>query len=210
MADTNLENKIESFSESISNKINAEYEEKLKQLNDELSIKTDNLMKEYEEKRVKILEETERALIAKKVSIISKEKTDTNREILKLQQEFVENIMLELNEKVKEYVDSDEYVVALPKSIVSFIGLLESSEYNIYLTKKDLDTLEADILINLSDKQKTKIILCPSKIDILGGFIIENKQKTFRVDNSLLSIVESKKELIGLEISKIFKTDYCN
>jgi len=208
VADTNLENKIESFSESISKKINAEHEEKLKCLADEISMKTDTLIKSYEERKVKILEETEKVLNEKKISINAKEKTDTNREVLKLQQKFAEDIMLELNKKVKNYVNSDEYIVTLPKTIASFLNALEVSEYNVYLTNKDLDRLEADILISLSDEQKSKVTLCPSKIDILGGFIIENKQKTFRVDNSLLSIVESKNELIGLEISKVFKTKF--
>ena len=201
----NLKNKVETFSESICNKINEEYEERVKLLADELNSKTNDLIRVYEEKKAKIIEETEKAFIAKKTSVIAKEEIDTNREVLKLQQKFADDVMLELNKKVKDYTNSDEYAITLPKTVANYFNVLEPGEYIVYLTNKDLNRLKTDILNNLSNEQKNKVTFDTPKIDILGGFIIENKQKTFRVDNSLISIVESEKELIGLEISKLFK-----
>jgi len=203
LTNINLKNKINYFLESIYSKLNAEQAERLQVLADEMEIKIDNIKEEYEVKKDKAMEENKKVYDLKKVAVFTKEKAEINKEILRLQQKATEDIMLELVKRIQEYVNSAEYKATLPKTVATYFSLLEKDDYNIYLTKKDVENLKEGVLANVPSELKNRISICATNINILGGFIIENKKRTFRVDNSLTTILESKQELVGMEILKI-------
>ncbi len=142
------------------------------------------------EKEIEVLRKKSEEEIRKKIDIIKKQELasaelENKKMLLEAKKDLIENVFAEVKKKV-ESLDSkkrQDYIEKLLEKIKNEIEV----EY-VYCNKKDA---------NLVKDFKAEAA------DIIGGLIVENKDKTIKVDYSFDSMLESIKENELQEVNKI-------
>lgn len=175
-------------------------EEKCKEILEELEEKNNNTIKEKEE----ILQKRKKEIInrrfqlaeVQKNEIVSKAIQENRERVLSKRQEALDDLILALEEKARQFVATEEYNVYLINSIEKLINTSDDKEVTIYLREADKLNFEKDIL-SLGKEKGIKITLNITEKDIIGGFIISDENKTYNLDNSFKTIIEENKYSIG-------------
>lgn len=175
-------------------------EEKCKEILEELEEKNNNTIKEKEE----ILQKRKKEIInrrfqlaeVQKNEIVSKAIQENRERVLSKRQEALDDLILALEEKARQFVATEEYNVYLINSIEKLIDISDDKEVTIYLREADKLNFEKDIL-SLGKEKGIKITLNITEKDIIGGFIISDENKTYNLDNSFKTIIEENKYSIG-------------
>lgn len=141
----------------------------------------------------------------RKVELVSREKMLLIQEELKLRESFITNIMEEIIRKADIYMEGEEYKKTLIKSVKSVIGKLSyGSSYCLYLTEHDYEKVLKELAAEIYSYNQPVEIVITSR-NIIGGFLIEDKNKKFRLDNSFQKKLIDLKEYIGLSLDENLK-----
>jgi len=200
-----VEDKIRTFSKYV-------YE---KELNE-----AENIIKEAEEKSRNIIKEAE--LKAKeKCNIFDKkyrkkqelecQKTIAKAKIAARNMEFelknklMDELEKSIEQKLKEFSRSEKYEEWLIDKIKKFNELIENKDIIIYLRESD----------KLKFADKIKKILPKSNVlagdeNSIGGFIIENHDKTERIDYTFSGRLEENKQELGILFNEMLAKELEN
>lgn len=196
---TTIEDKLELFTKIVFNEIEEQFkkqEEKNRSEINEILSKENEKVENYKEKTIK---DIEKKITTKQRENISKAKMDTQRKLLSIKEEIIREAIEEVKEGVKEYSSTDEY----KNYLLSEIRNLKSEEvpesFILYLSEKDIKKFKDDIEKELQHISKSFNIE-PSKTPIIGGFILEDEEKSFRIDNSLIYKIYKLKEVVGTKV----------
>lgn len=191
-----LEDKLDIFNKIV---LKAE-EEKCKKVLEELEEKNNNIVKE---KRV-ALEKKKKEVISKRIQLgeaqknemVSKAIQENRERVLSKRQEILEDLILALEEKARQFVVSKEYRNYLINNIRKAITRINDNEVIIYLREADKLSMKEDIL-SLGKENGIKTAFNNTDKDIIGGFIISDENKTYNLDSSFKTIIEENKYSIG-------------
>lgn len=196
-----IDDKLKLFSKIVFDKIDEEIKGDLKAFEKE---KEEVLKKEKEKidkDKKKTINIIERRSEIKAKEIVSKAQIQSQREILNLKEKMINDLLEELKSKLKEYSQTEEYKSYLYKEIDSAVKKYNEKEFIIYLTKNDYDRYKDELMNRLNDSVQIK----ESKDDIIGGFILQDKDMKFRVDNTLLSNIHHEREKVGIMVTEALK-----
>lgn len=195
-----IDEKLQFFSQLIRDKVKEEKQKDLDAFDaqKEERIKTE---KELIEKRKKeTIDELSRKVKLKTNEIVAKEKLDRQQRVLKLKESLVEKTMNELSKKLYEFVDTKEYESFLKSLIEAAKKKLEKADYIVYLSNQDYNRFAALVSESLADFSNGAITVKPSDKEMIGGIIVEDSTGRFRMDNSLVTILEDNRDLVGLKV----------
>ena len=191
-----IEDKIESFKRILNEEIDEKYDEELKKIASE----TERLITEYKAKKYEEIEKLKREYRTK-----LENKTDKIRsKTLKEGQDII------LNTKKEIY---DEFFKALKEEINSLYITEKGEEYLKNTLKNVKSEINSDDIVYVyeksfeRDKEIVKNVLGDVKVekslDIkVGGFEIENVEKTYRLNYSLDFLLTTKYQKILAKLKK--------
>ncbi|MPM84110.1 V-type proton ATPase subunit E [bioreactor metagenome] len=199
---TSIEDKLKLFTKIVFSEIDEQFkkqEEKASSEINEILLKENAKLKNYKEKTIK---DIEKKITAKQREKVSKVKMDTQRKLLNIKEEIITETIEEVKKGITEYSSTEEYGSYLLNEIKSLKSneVLEIPEsFILYLSEKDIEKYKEDIEEELKDISQSFNIK-PSKVDIIGGFILEDEDKKFRIDNSLIHKIYELKEEVGTKV----------
>jgi V/A-type H+-transporting ATPase subunit E len=196
-----IDDKLKLFSKIVFDKIDEEIKGDLKAFEKE----KEEILKKEKEKidkdKKKTINVIEKRSEIKAKEIVSKAQVQSQKEILNLKEKMINDLLEELKSKLKEYSQTEEYKSYLYKGIDSAVKKYNEREFIIYLSKNDYDRYKDELINRLNDSVQIK----ESKDDIIGGFILQDKDMKFRVDNTLLNNIYHEREKIGIMVTEALK-----
>ena len=110
--------------------------------------------------------------------------------------ELLDDLLIALEEKAKSYIKTDTYKKEFLHDLEDNLKTLDPGAYNIFVTNRDFKVLSKEIekIGKKYDIQVKFNDLAPSKI---GGFVIVDDLKTYRIDASLKSRISESRYNIG-------------
>lgn len=196
---TTIEDKLKLFTKIVFNQIDEQFEkqeEKIQSEINEMLSKENEKIENYKEKTIR---DIEKKATLKQREKISKVKMDTQRRLLNIKEEIIREAMEEVKEAIKEYSSTEEYGSYLLSEIKNLKRDEIPESFILYLSEEDIEKYKEDIeeeLQNISQSFNIK----PSKVPIIGGFILEDEDKKFRIDNSLIYKIYKLKEVVGTKV----------
>ncbi|MEW9097297.1 MAG: V-type ATP synthase subunit E family protein [Clostridiaceae bacterium] len=197
-----IEDKINLFSKIMQDKVNEKINAKLeavKKEEEEVFTKEEKSIKEYKEKTLKDIQRKCNSMYEQEVS---KATFDKQEELTNLKEAMIRKTLDEIKNRLKEFINSDNYEEYIFSRLNKTLEDMKDGESAfIYFNNEDLLRFEAKLTKYALGKN---IEISNSAVNILGGYIVEDKLKRFRVDCSLDSSIEECIEEIGIKITDIF------
>lgn len=196
---TTIEDKMKLFSKIVFNKIDEEIKEQYLIFENEREEKLKKEQEKIKYKRENAIKDIDRKSNIYKKEMVSKVKIKSQQEILDLKEDMIENILEELKLRLTNYADTEEYKNYLYNQINLIYSEFSHNSLVLYLNKKDMKVYGSEIKSLYSN---TDLEVRQMDLDIIGGFILEDKEKRFRIDNSFIRKIHDSKELIGMKVTE--------
>ncbi|WMM24603.1 V-type ATP synthase subunit E [Tissierella sp. MB52-C2] len=176
--------------------------------------KCKRFLEEQEERNKKILEAKTSSLMEAKENLLERKRNlaeiqknemiskaiEKNRErILSKREELLEDLMQTLEEKAKEFTKTKDYENYVLSKIQDLINEVEEHSIIIGLTEIDLERFKNSI-IKIGEESNKEISFSAITKDLIGGFILSDKNKTYNLDNSFKTIIFSNRYEIGKKL----------
>ncbi len=178
-------------------------------IEEDWDIKRNELVRTMEEKLIKerkahekqikaIIEERESKAQFKKKTMIAKIQKDADEEIYKTKEKLLADLHSSLRVWCEAFVESDKYKDFLKKSLEKTLMLVKGQNISISLLKKDINPY-SNLFKEEADKSNKQINIefMESKGDIIGGFIIADKDFGMIFDLSIKCLLYEGKGYAG-------------
>jgi len=185
-----------------------EEEKKFQKALEELKKENDNLL----EKKKKELEAQRDEIIKRKLALaereinekISEEKTKVKEKVLKMRAEILQDFLESLYLKASEFTKTSEYRQYLFDKLDKAILELGDMNFNIYVRESDKDIVNKHLAETYKNRfDKFNIETMPS--NLIGGFLIEDQEKTFLIDYSLKTLIDDNEYEIGNKLFSLLE-----
>lgn len=194
-----IEDKLNIFYKIVLEK---EKEESLKVLN-EIEEKNKATLDKHRERLFKvkddIIEKSIKNGEVKKDELISQEIVEARKRIFTKKEGLLDDLILSLEKKAKDFVNSEEYSQYLLDGIGRVLKDIEDKYIIIYLKNEDRLRLSGSIA-KIGIEIGKKISFENATEDIIGGFIVSDIDKKYLIDESFKGKIEENKYLIGEEL----------
>lgn len=194
-----IEDKLNIFYKIVLEK---EKEESLKVLN-EIEEKNKVTLAKHRERLLKvkddIIEKSIKNGEVKKDELISQEIVEARKRIFTKKEGLLDDLILSLEKKAKDFVNSEEYSQYLLDGIGRVLKDIEDEAIIIYLKNEDRLGLSGSIA-KVGIEIGKKISFENANEDIIGGFIVSDIDKKYLIDESFKGKIEENKYLIGEEL----------
>ncbi|MBW4828494.1 MAG: hypothetical protein KZY61_11015 [Clostridiaceae bacterium] len=194
-----IEDKLNIFYKIVLEK---EKEESLKVLN-EIEEKNKATLDKHRERLFKvkddIIEKSIKNGEVKKDELISQEIVEARKRIFTKKEGLLDDLILYLEKKAKDFVNSEEYSQYLLDGIGRVLKDIEDKYIIIYLKNEDRLRLSGSIA-KIGIEIGKKISFENVTEDIIGGFIVCDIDKKYLIDESFKGKIEENKYLIGEEL----------
>ena len=199
---TTIEDKIKLFSKIVFEGVQKEAEQKIiefEKYSDEKILKEKQRIWKVEKEQIS--EAIKKADIKVK-GLISQEKSIAREEQLKLKESFIAQVKTELKLTLQEFIFTDKYEEFFLRTIYSLLSRGEGDSYILYLSKRDIGEFSLKVQQISSEFTNIKIQIKECNQDIIGGAILEQVDKRFRFDESLICSLNDSVFKIGKSISE--------
>ena len=200
---TTIDDKVKLFIKIIYEKIDEENSKFAEDFQKQKEFKLAELNRYIKEEKAKVIADTLKKAEIKASEIVTSEKIKGQQQILKLKQEMVLDLVQQVKFRFKNFIEVEEqqYKRYLLEILEGCVENLVNGEYLIFLTEDDMKKYEQDIESIFSNKH-IDVSIQASKNDLIGGFIIQQKNGKYRIDYSFLRKIDDNKDLIGLKYIK--------
>ncbi|MDO5714841.1 MAG: hypothetical protein Q4Q07_10450, partial [Tissierellia bacterium] len=113
---------------------------------------------------------------------------------LRKDEELLEDLLQGLKERIKKFVETEEYYSYIKELFLKMVDELEDGKYRLEVLEKD-ELWWRDILHQGTWNKKFQ--LDTLKSFRLGGFLLSDSKESFQVDYTLLGILEDHRYDIG-------------
>ncbi|HHY78339.1 MAG TPA: hypothetical protein GX498_07530 [Clostridiales bacterium] len=193
-----VEGKLELFKRVLFEHVEKDWAERKKKLAEELEQKLNEERKEYEKQIKAIMEDAKKRAEAKRTAILAAIQEDKEQEIIKKKEELFRELTESLKKWAGEFVKSDGYKEFMNKNLNQALDLMEGQNLVLILTNRDMDALGSFIKEKVAQRVDRKNIeITGHKEDIIGGFIIEDREKGIVADFSIKALIDEAKEYMG-------------
>lgn len=199
-----IEQKLTLFSKLLNQDLKEENDKKLMALEKEYEKKIAENKFEVNKECTEIIEQARRRAEIKKVELMSKGRLSSKKEMMIIKEKMITQFMLELEKKVKAFVQTEAYKTYL-ETVINELESLKGQESHlvVYLTDSDYQYNQDFIRTAFNniglDVQKLKFEI-DSK-DIMGGMIIKDPVLNTRIDESIRTLINEQKDRIVERIS---------
>lgn len=205
-----IEQKLTLFSKLLNQDIKEEMDKKFNALEGEYQRRIAENKFLVDKEAAEIIEQARRRAELKKVELISKGKLANKKEMMLVKEELIARFMTALENKIKDFTKTEEYKLYLSKKFQELKSLKGSKNHlEVYLMPSDYEMHQNFIkegLVKIGLKED-KLSFNLSDQDMLGGFIIEDPVLRIRIDESIRTLIQDKKdemiEKISLAIGEV-------
>ncbi len=193
-----IDSKLEMFRKLVVDKAKLELEEQIKLLDEKDELVLSDYKSTLEEKADRFYKEHEEKAILEKRRLISKARINKNKEVLLARKDLIEQIVEALEEKAVALTKSDHYDgILLSQLNETYEIVKELKGISIELHEKDLkygDSIVSE-LKKLGYKGTTEIT--KGYDDMIGGYIVIDSNRKYRIDHSFKTVISNHQEKIG-------------
>ncbi|WP_314558364.1 V-type ATP synthase subunit E [uncultured Parvimonas sp.] len=191
-----IEDKIESFKRILNEEIDDKYDEELKKI----SLETEKLIAEYKAKKFDEIEKLKRDYRAKLENKSDKFRSKTLKEgqdiILNTNKEIYDEFFKSLKEELTNSYMTEKGEVYLKKALNNVKSEISSNDI-VYVFEKSFER-DRDII-----KEILGDITIEKNLSIkAGGFEVENKERTYRLNYSLDFLLTTKYQKILAQLKR--------
>ncbi|SHJ64926.1 V-type ATP synthase subunit E [Paramaledivibacter caminithermalis] len=195
-----VEEKLDVFTKLVLEKVQREYEEKKREIEE----KNNKIIKEYrleiDKKCHKTIENIVNRGKIEKNRLISKAKVEGKRIVLGKKEELLEKLIKNIEAKALQFTYEDDYKDYLKNNLYAILKNLENKNSIIlFFTERDRRRYDRNITDILKEKgfdiEKVKLEELDSSL--IGGVIGMDQEKTIKIDCCIKTQIYDNKELIG-------------
>ncbi|HBM79584.1 MAG TPA: hypothetical protein DD426_01880 [Clostridiaceae bacterium] len=194
-----VDDKLKLFAKLVLEKVQNESEKKVNDFkrNQDTVLESEKqrLLKESEN----LIKKTRKKAENKKRQIVSKAVMDRQRALLKKRKEVYDRMVKGIRDMTSEFVDEPEYLGFLEKNIALGFSKFDAKNAVMLVTPHDMEKYYDSIKSYIDKYKKNDMNVEIKKADdsMLGGCIIEDADKTMRVDCSMEMVLEDNRVNIG-------------
>lgn len=200
---TTIEEKLKLFTKIIYDKIEEEKQAELDSLEKDNAIKLEELNISLNKSREEELKEFRKKTKVTAKELLAEEKAKQKQVELNLYQSMMKEVEKGIRQLIEDYIKTEEYRNILLNTAGLALEKLDKGAYTIYFTTNDLNEVKKQIT-KYSKELGLKVELQEAEANILGGFIIEDSDRKFRIDHTLESKFLDLKDYVGTKINENF------
>lgn len=190
-----VEDKIRTFSKYVYDKQVKKSDEMVKDLEEKGKLTLEAKQNELENKYNSTVEKSLTKAEEESQKIISAAKVEAKNSILNLKGNLLSQLKNEILQSLEDYVHDKEYVSYIDKLLEDSKDYLLQSKVKIYLVERDVKKFESKIKNQYSNAEVLTI-----NNENIGGFIIESISTSERVDRTILRKVNEWNNEIGIRL----------
>lgn len=197
---TTIEGKLKLFTKIVFDKVEKEAQDNLTRFNERLE-------QEYEQQRAAaeklysdMVNGARKKAELKKTQVVSKAKIDAQQIILRKKKELLNKTISDIGSLALEYTNTQEYLGFLERCIKDALIQMEGCKHLIfYFSKRDLDERYEMVseVISANIGQGIEFSIQATQGNIIGGCICQDKDGLRRIDNSMASMLEDNRAMVG-------------
>lgn len=191
-----LENKLEMFNKIVYKTKEVECAKKLQEFKDKCNEEKENKKIELEKSSEETIKRRVNLAQKRKYEILAKVSEDKRISELQKNEELRAKFVVELEKKVVEFTQSEEYIVFYKEKFSKLLEELDDGEYILRVLAKDKTRL-FDIYNEMVKDREINLIYEELDERLLGGFTISDKKETYNIDSSLKEKINDRKYDIG-------------
>lgn len=191
-----LENKLEMFNKIVYKTKEVECAKKLQEFKDKCNEEKENKKIELEKNSEETIKRRVNLAQKRKYEILAKVSEDKRISELQKNEELRAKFVVELEKKVVEFTQSEEYIVFYKEKFSKLLEELDDGEYILRVLAKDKTRL-FDIYNEMVKDREINLIYEELDERLLGGFTISDKKETYNIDSSLKEKINDRKYDIG-------------
>ncbi|EYE89020.1 hypothetical protein Q428_04830 [Fervidicella metallireducens AeB] len=189
-----IDEKLNLFTKIVYDLVEKENRITIEKYNKEFGSLIEEKRQEFTREAQEILSKRKKNLEKEKLQIVSKARIQQKKILLEKRKELLEKMIIEVEDIAREFVKSQKYKDMFIKELKSaFNEVCGSDEFIICLTEKDAKDFEREI----SDIFSGKKVSVLRDNDIIGGFVLTDRDKNIKFDLSFLSRISNSRNLIG-------------
>lgn len=193
-----VEGKLELFKRVLFEHVEEDWSERKKKLEEAMEQRLNEKKREYEMQIKAVMDDAKTRAEAKRKNILAAVQVDKDQEIMKKKEELFKDLGESLKAWTREFVKSDGYKEFLNKNLNQALDLMDGQNLVLILTRRDIDELGAFIKDKIAQRtDKKNIELSEDKDDIIGGFILEDREKGIIADYSIKALIDEAKVFMG-------------
>lgn len=200
-----MEDKIKLFYKLLNQSMDSKLKEELNALEDIYESKAQKSMADADREAKEIEEKARKRAETRRAESLSKSKVIIKKDIMALKEKYYVTFMEKFNDKLSEFIRSEEYKSYLSNIISKIVAEIKSYEgcnLLIYLAKDDIDKYSDFVKAEINKEINFNISFKPNP-DIKGGLVAEIREKNIKIDSSIDAAVEDNKMYI---MQTIFET----
>lgn len=199
----NIQDKVKLFSKIVYDKVQKENQDIVDQYNEKYGDLLNQKKQEYQQEAENIEKQSLKNIQAEETKILSKARMESKDMLLKKRQQLFDKTVDELVEYAKSYINDDiAYPVMLENKILEIVKKIENLDHvEFYMTTLDMNRLK----VKLTKLDEFKNACFNIDDSIIGGFIVIDKDKNIKIDESILSMIDESKEIIGQKLFEILQ-----
>lgn len=191
-----LENKLEMFNKIVYKTKEVECAKKIQEFKDRCNEEKENKKIELEKNSEETIKRRVNLAQKRKYEILAKVSEDKRISELQKNEELRAKFVVELEKKVVEFTQSEEYIVFYKEKFSKLLEELDDGEYILRVLAKDKTRL-FDIYNEMVKDREINLIYEELDERLLGGFTISDKKETYNIDSSLKEKINDRKYDIG-------------
>lgn len=191
-----LENKLEMFNKIVYKTKEVECAKKIQEFKDRCNEEKENKKIELEKSSEETIKRRVNLAQKRKYEILAKVSEDKRISELQKNEELRAKFVVELEKKVVEFTQSEEYIVFYKEKFSKLLEELDDGEYILRVLAKDKTRL-FDIYNEMVKDREINLIYEELDERLLGGFTISDKKETYNIDSSLKEKINDRKYDIG-------------
>lgn len=202
-----IEDKIELFSKMIFGKIETNSSERRQAFVGKYEEELSKLEKEIEEKKVELLNAADLKAERERMKLLAQLKSQEQRKLVASRQKFIDRVIALLYDHAEKLTATEDYKLVLKKALEGLSKDLKDSRLiHFYVLQKDVDIFSQVLKDNIEKfGSDFKYVIEAAPVDILGGFIAEDREKLLQIDFSLRNMVEEYRDTVGAAITRKFE-----
>lgn len=193
-----LEQKLDLFRKMVGEKVKKEADEQLAQKEEEIAAY-------LQEQKASLQRQTERSEKAasekirrQKSETISSLMQSQKRELLRLEEELLDDLMKKVEIKGRAFVESEAYPLFIEKALKSVLASFREGErLTIRMAPSSFARAKATADQVMEAAGCGSYALQEGEDAFIGGFVAENEDRTLRINKTLAEGIRRKREEIG-------------
>lgn len=198
-----MSDKITFFSKIIYEKIDEESKKNHDVFTADRERRISELKTELEERRKRELSEISKEAEFKASELTARERTESRHQIMLLRESFIEKTIESLKQKFVSFTESPGYGAFLMELAAGATRHLEAGGYVLYMTDSDFGRYGGAVGSSVSARQDCGFELRAGLNKIIGGLVMEDRNRTFMIDNGFSSLIEDSRSYVGLRVTEI-------